>query len=264
MRIRSIKPKFWRSDDVDSLDWHCRLVFIGLWSYVDDNGVGLDRLSDVVADLFAGDLSADPTETLRRVSLALDVLHRADLIRRYSIDGKAYLYITTWDSHQLVKNPNKPRYPLPTSDYAVPTESLRTSSVEPPYLLPTVVEEEGCSGVEEERITPQPSADAPTTQTLLGEWIDHCTEPPPGRVKGQIAKEIKNMLDEGIPYERVRQGLAAWQKRGLHPSTLPSVVHELATPQMKGRAAEVADRTQRTLARIAAREAGTLNLEIAP
>ena len=113
-------------------------------------------------------------------------------------------------------------------------------------------------------ITPQPSADAPTAQTLLGEWIDHCSEPPPGRVKGQIAKEIKNMLDEGIPYERVRQGLATWQKRGLHPSTLPSIVHELATPQMKGRAAEVVGRTERTLARIAAREAGTLNLEIAP
>jgi hypothetical protein len=264
VRIRSIKPAFWRSDDIDKLDWNSRLVFIGLWSYVDDNGVGRDRLSDIVADLFAGDLSGDPTETLRRVSLAVDVLHRSDLVRRYVAEGKPYLYITSWDSHQLVKNPNKPRFPLPTSDYVVPTESLRTSSVEPPYLLPTVVEEESCSGVEEEGITPQPSADAPTAQTLLGEWIDHCPEPPPGRVKGQIAKEIKSMLDEGIPYERVRQGLATWQQRGLHPSTLPSIVHELATPQMKGRAAEVVGRTERTLARIAAREAGELNLEISP
>jgi hypothetical protein len=231
VRIRSIKPAFWRSDDIDRLDWHSRLVFIGLWSYVDDNGVGRDRLSDIVADLFAGDLSGDPTETLRRVSLALDVLHQGDLVRRYTVDGKAYLYITKWDSHQLVKNPNKPRFPLPTSDYSIPGESLRTSSVEPPHNLPTVVEEEGCSGVEEKGITPQPSADAPTTQTLLGEWIEHCAEPPPGRVKGQIAKEIKAMLDEGIPYERVRVGLATWQQRGLHPSTLPSIVHEMATPK---------------------------------
>jgi hypothetical protein len=264
VRIRSIKPAFWRSDDIDHLDWHARLVFIGLWSYVDDNGVGRDRLSDIVADLFAGDLSGDPTETLRRVSLALDVLHRRDQVRRYSADGKPYLYITKWDSHQLVKNPNKPRFPLPTSDYVVPTESLRTSSVEPPYLLPTVVEEKSCSGVEEEGITPPPPASAPTTQDLLGEWIDHCPKPPPGRVIVQIAKDIKKMLDEGIPYERVRRGLAAWQQRGLNPSTLPSIVHELSTPQLKGRAAESANRTERTLARIAAREAGTLNLEIAP
>lgn len=103
----------------------------------------------------------------------------------------------------------------------------------------------------------------PTAQTLVGEWIDHCREKPPGKVIGQIASEIKKMLDEGIDYERVRQGLATWQQRGLHPSTLPSIVHELATPQIKGRAAEVANRTERTLARIAARESGTLNLEIA-
>ena len=43
MRIRSIKPDFWRSDDLDRLDWHTRLVYIGLWSYVDDNGVGREK-----------------------------------------------------------------------------------------------------------------------------------------------------------------------------------------------------------------------------
>jgi hypothetical protein len=260
MRIRSIKPGFWRSDDIDKLDWNSRLVFIGLWSYVDDNGVGRDRLSDIVADLFAGDLYGDPTETLRRVSTAVDVLHRCDLVRRYVAEGKPYLYITTWDSHQLVKNPNKPRFPLPTSDYSVPTEVLRTSSVEPPYTVPTVVEEEGCSGVEEKGITPPPPAGAATTQTLLAEWIEHCPEPPPGRVKGHIAKEIKNMLDEGIPYERVRSGLAAWQQRGLHPSTLPSVVHEMATPKVPRGQQEVDGKFERAMIRVAG---GPNQLEIA-
>ena len=63
MRIRSIKPEFWRSDDIDCLDWPTRLLFIGLWSYVDDNGVGRDRESDIAADLFSGDLSRDPRDT---------------------------------------------------------------------------------------------------------------------------------------------------------------------------------------------------------
>jgi hypothetical protein len=81
----------------------------------------------------------------------------------------------------------------------------------------------------------------PSTQSLLGEWIDHCIAPPPGRVKGQVAKEVKAMLDEGIPYERVRQGLAAWQQRGLHPSTLASVVHEMATPRVNGKQQETDD-----------------------
>lgn len=252
MRIRSIKPGFWRSDDIDKLDWNARLVFIGLWSYVDDNGVGRDRLSDVVADLFSGDLSVDPPEILRRVSLALDTLHAGDQLRRYAVDGKAYLYITKWDSHQLVKNPNKPRFPLPPADYVVPTEVLRTSSVESPYNLPTVVEEESCSGVEEKGITPPPASVAPTAQTLLGEWLDHCPEPPPGRVKGQIAKEIKNMLDEGISYERVRAGLAAWQQRKVHPSVLPSIVHEMSGPPRASRQqAEVDDKFARAMDRVA-------------
>ncbi|MDQ3485385.1 MAG: hypothetical protein M3445_08255, partial [Actinomycetota bacterium] len=74
---------------------------------------------------------------------------------------------------------------------------------------------------------------APTAQTLIAEWIDNCDEPPPGRVKGQVAKEVATMLSEQIPYERVRRGLQEWQHRGLHPGTLPSVVHELATPRKR-------------------------------
>ena len=72
-------------------------------------------------------------------------------------------------------------------------------------------------------------ADAPT-QTLIGEWINHCTDRPPARVIGQLSKEIKALLTEGIPYEHVRAGVAAWARKGLHPSTLASVVHETRNP----------------------------------
>ena len=73
-----------------------------------------------------------------------------------------------------------------------------------------------------------PPAGATGAQTLIGEWVSHCEERPPGRVIGQVSKEIKTMLDEGIDYERVRAGLAEWNRKGLHPSTLASVVHEIA------------------------------------
>ena len=46
MRIRTVKPEFWRSEDVSRLPVADRLLFIGLWSYVDDNGVGVDRVLD--------------------------------------------------------------------------------------------------------------------------------------------------------------------------------------------------------------------------
>lgn len=80
--------------------------------------------------------------------------------------------------------------------------------------------------------TPVPitSADAPAhrtdTQTLIGEWLDHCTTRPPSRVIGQTTKEIKTLIDDGFTTDQIRPGLARWAAKGLHPSTLPSIVNE--------------------------------------
>ncbi|ASR83966.1 HTH DNA binding domain protein [Arthrobacter phage Shrooms] len=64
------------------------------------------------------------------------------------------------------------------------------------------------------------------TQELVGIWLEHCPTRPPGRVVGQVAKEITIMLSEGIEYRYVLAGLERWHSRHLHPSTLPSMVHE--------------------------------------
>ena len=71
------------------------------------------------------------------------------------------------------------------------------------------------------------ASDGPTAQTLVAEWIDHCRERPSSRVVGQVAKEVGGLLNDGLPYEAVRAGLQQWQIRGLHPSTIASVVHEM-------------------------------------
>lgn len=65
-----------------------------------------------------------------------------------------------------------------------------------------------------------------TTQALVGEWIDHCRKRPPGTVIGQVGKQVKAMLAEAIDPADIRVGLAAWWRKGLHPSALPSVVNE--------------------------------------
>lgn len=164
MRIRSIKPEFWRSEDVVFKDWHTRLVFIGIWSYVDDNGVGLDKLSDITADLFAHDLSIDPTETLNRVSTALDYLQKGGQITRYQVDGKRYLYVSKWEAHQRVNNPNKPRFPPPpvavTSVNVEPTATLNSSSVETMQTLPPGAVEQWSSGTEEQGLKASPPVKA--------------------------------------------------------------------------------------------------------
>ena len=56
MRIRSMRPEFWRSERIAAVSWDARLVLKGLESYVDDNGVGKDDIALIVGDLFQRDL----------------------------------------------------------------------------------------------------------------------------------------------------------------------------------------------------------------
>ena len=259
MRIRTIKPEFWASEDIAALDWPTRLLFIGLWSYVDDNGVGRDLPKLVVADLFP--LEEDPRDTLATVSRGLQTLSERRLITRYTVAGRPFLHITTWDRHQRIDRPAKPRYPLPTCDDAVSRDTLATPSRDLRDSLDAVPGEQGNRGTGEQgkpnasrsgrRASPTEPDPAPavvtvapatdlvlvrsddppiTAQTLVATWIDHCRARPPSNVIGQIAKHCAALLAEGIDPDAIEAGLAAWHAKGLHPSTLPSVVNEVLNP----------------------------------
>jgi len=152
MRIRSIKPEFWRSDDIASLPITARLLFIGLWSYVDDNGVGSDKVSSIAADLFAADVEVDPAETFRRVSADATCLEGRGLIVRYRAAGKPLLYVTNWERHQVVKNPSKGHlYPLPPAELMEPFALLPSVYAGPTESLGTGAGEQGNRGTEEQR-----------------------------------------------------------------------------------------------------------------
>ena len=68
MRIRTINPDIWRSEDFTSLSDFGQLMFIGLINYVDDNGVGRYNLVDFAADVFASRLAEDASELLPKIS----------------------------------------------------------------------------------------------------------------------------------------------------------------------------------------------------
>lgn len=110
-------------------------------------------------------------------------------------------------------------------------------------------------------------AEAPVTaQTIVGEWLERCSERPPSRVVGQLSREIRVLLDEDrIHPDWIRRGIARWMKKNLHPATLASVVHEVmnatgpaSTAQGQQPAGEsVFDRARaRAAARAAARQEG--------
>ena len=148
MRIRSIRPEFWTSEDMGQLSRDARLLYIGIWSYVDDNGVGRDVEQLIAADLFPFDLSRDARETLAMVSEGLGALCEGGQIIRYQVAGKPYLFVQAWDGNQRVDKPGKARYPRPTCEDAEIRETLASLSRESPDTLVPGEGEKGRRGEE--------------------------------------------------------------------------------------------------------------------
>lgn len=114
MRIRSIKPEFWRSADTADLNFFTRLLFIGLWNYVDDNGVGEDNLNLIRSDLFPRDPIESVEELIQRGLTELSL--RAQIVRyRDRKNGRRYLKVENWH-HQKINRPTKSTKPLPSSE----------------------------------------------------------------------------------------------------------------------------------------------------
>jgi hypothetical protein len=158
MRIRSIKPEFWRSDDIDALSVFERLLFIGLWSYVDDNGVGVYSVKDIAAELFAGDLVRDSRETVASVSEGVRTLSDHDLISLYSAEYKGsqrnFVCINSWSKHQRIDKPGKPRYPRCSNDSQpmldIAVNEINTNSRDCRESPATGTEEQRNRGTEEQ------------------------------------------------------------------------------------------------------------------
>lgn len=110
-RIRSIKPEFFTSEAIAALQLSARLTFIGLWTYADDNGVGIYNELLITAAIWP--LERDNLETLSRTREDIASLSRAGLVTLYSDSRKTYVFVTSWDEHQKVDHPRKPRYPRP-------------------------------------------------------------------------------------------------------------------------------------------------------
>jgi len=251
MRIRSIKPEFWRSEDISALDWETRFIFIGLWSYVDDNGVGVDRVALVTADLFADDLERDPRETFARVSRGLQKLSEAGRIVRYTVDGKDFLEIVNWSKHQRIDKPNKPRYPTSTSENAEIRENVASMSRESRESPATGTEEQGNRGTEENPPNP-PCENLPRQTTpdgrgkalavireanLTARSVDayriaeafSASLPVPieGNLLAGIGVQIDKCLRSDIPPTAVVEGLKAWNASdSWSPTQIPNFVNK--------------------------------------
>lgn len=267
MRIRSIKPEFWRSDDITSLPISTRLTFIGLWSYVDDNGVGADKLVSIVADLYADEFASEPLEILKRVTEDLERLARGGQVTRYRAahNGtlKDLLYITKWKQHQRVNHPSLGhKYPLPPADLVNTAASLLSAAGE---SLESLTHEQGNRGAGEREqgnrgagddevpLPPEPPPgpydSAPVVVDTAPASIEVANKPAkrrpspaaktvvrqelgtayPNTMVDRLAIQVENLTREGQPDALIREALNEWDRRDncRKPEFLPTVLADL-------------------------------------
>ncbi|GAA4221448.1 hypothetical protein FHR32_005091 [Streptosporangium album] len=116
-RIRSIKPEFFTSLSIASLDLPTRLTFIGLWTHCDDEGRCVDEARLIKAALWPLD-----DRTAADIEKDLGALSESSLIARYEVGGRRYLAVCGWDEHQRINRPTKSKLPAPEEADSAPVK----------------------------------------------------------------------------------------------------------------------------------------------
>jgi hypothetical protein len=113
MRIRTIKPDFFWSRDIQALSLQARLVYIALWCFADDEG----RFEYRPRRLWATFFIEDPLLTeLAFVEAINELSGRTHVVLR-EIGGKTYGYLPKFKLHQKINNATKSKLPPLPEDY---------------------------------------------------------------------------------------------------------------------------------------------------
>lgn len=137
-RIRSVKPEFWEDEDLAEVSRDARLLFIGIWNFVDDEGRMKYSDKHMKAKIFPYDQDVSAT---RVASLVRELAnHSKGFVQLYSIDGISYLQVRNFTRHQRIDKPQMSVLPPPPDPTNYPT--LRVIS---PDISPDISGETGAS-----------------------------------------------------------------------------------------------------------------------
>ena len=122
-RIRTIKPSIFTSLTVCGWPVDVRWTFVGLFTYLDDYGRGLNEPRLIKAEIWP----MDDRVTTRKVAEHLDVIEAEGPLHTYTVAGRGLLHITTWREHQRISHPTESRW-APCPDCPEPPERFRNRS----------------------------------------------------------------------------------------------------------------------------------------
>lgn len=108
-RIRSIKPEFWRSPSTAKASPRARLLYIAMWGWADDYGVGEWTPRELLGYAFPNDEDLGRTEFQ---CLCTEVAACFGT-QFYVIKGRRFYCIPAWDEHQKNERRAQGKYPRP-------------------------------------------------------------------------------------------------------------------------------------------------------
>jgi len=130
-RIRTIKPDFWKHEQLGRLSFGARLTFVGLWSLADDEGRGRADTEHLWGQLH----SYTPLSTKalwKRILSELKAVKddRGPLVIFYKAAGAAYYWIPGFKRQQRIDEPSPSKFPPPPNSGNVPGSVPDDSSLE--------------------------------------------------------------------------------------------------------------------------------------
>lgn len=187
-RIRTIKPEFPQSESTGRLSRDARLLFVQLWTIVDDAG-----RTRAASRMLASLLYPYDDDAPNLIDGWLDELVAEGCVELYEVDGATYLEITNFLKHQKIDRPSKSKLPGPRDGSPKPRECSR-ALVDGPVPVPVPRkgmegEESSIAGRGEDRgagkgegelplqPTPPPSAGGPNEGSTRGRRLPNDWQP---------------------------------------------------------------------------------------
>lgn len=108
-RIRTVKPEFWDSPGIETIDPVWRLLFIAMWNWADDAGRGKAEARELMGFAFP----RDEDMTVGEFRRGLGEVRRVFGVIFYKVDGRSYYSIPSWEKHQKIDKRSGARWPGP-------------------------------------------------------------------------------------------------------------------------------------------------------
>ena len=127
-RKRMIDPTIWADEDFGRLSSTAKVMFIGMISNADDDGILPGNAIFLCNTIFPfEEFSQKKAKKIKN-----EILFSIKSLKSYSIDGKEYLIFGKWKSYQSINKPQKSKYPTPPlrDDYGSTTVSLPPNRIE--------------------------------------------------------------------------------------------------------------------------------------